>query len=106
LLASHFGEGIPAGLFTSPVKPDDSAFRIQHHDQSAHGVEDGGDYVPLLLQSLLSALKVGNVEPNAMDEPGLAVGLANHLGFAMKPDHAAVARHHAIGGSQRVSRKK
>ena len=32
--------------------------------------------------------------------------LANHLGFAMKPDHPAVARHHAIGRAQRTAGKK
>ena len=41
-----------------------------------------------------------------MNKPGLAILAANHLGFAMKPDHAAVARQHPVGRPQRLAGKK
>src|SRR5215470_6170360 len=41
-----------------------------------------------------------------MDEPGAAIWSANHLGFALKPDHATVSRNYSIGGAQRLTRKK
>jgi hypothetical protein len=41
-----------------------------------------------------------------MNEPGPTVVSPHHLGVAMKPDNAAIARNDPICGSQWLARKK
>src|ERR1700691_6021959 len=38
-----------------------------------------------------------------MNTPRVTVFPAHHSGVAMEPDHAAITRNHAIGGSQRLA---
>ncbi len=52
--------------------------------------------VALFLQGLFRPLEIGDIECHAMDEPGLAIFAAHHLGFAVKPDHVPVPRDDAI----------
>ena len=79
---------ISAGLFASPVEADDAALRIEHHHQSPHGMENRRDHVALFLQRLFGPLQLSDIKADAVNEPGLAVLLADHFGFAMKPDDA------------------
>src|SRR5580704_15809118 len=102
----NLGEGISRHLFAGAVEADNAAFGIEHHDQSAHGIENGRGDIALFLQRLFGSLQVADVEADAVDEPGLAVLLADHLGFAMEPDDAAIAGEYAVRGTERVSGKK
>src|SRR5277367_6633539 len=87
----NLSEGISTGLFTSPVEANDAAFGVKHNHQSPYRMQNGGDDVALLLQCLFCPLQIGNIKTHAVNEPGLAILLSDHLGFAMKPDDPAIA---------------
>ena len=57
-------------------------------------------------RALLGALEVGDVEGHAVDKPRRSIGSAHHAGIAVEPDDAAVARHDAVGGAQRLAGEK
>ena len=52
-------------------------------------------------QILFRVLQVRNIKSDSMNGPRTAVLPAEHFRFALKPDHAAIARNHSIGGFQR-----
>src|SRR6516164_7717389 len=54
----------------------------------------------------LETLALGNVESHAVDEPGPSILPANHLRFALKPEHSSIARHDAVRRAQRFTRKE
>ena len=97
---------ISGGQFAGPVESDDASIRVEDDDQRSDSVEDGGDYVALLLQRFPRVLQIGDIKSNAVDEPGFAVRAAHHLGVAVEPDHPSIARDHTIGRSQRLAGKK
>src|ERR1700730_8704661 len=99
----NFREAESGHLFAGTVKAQDAACRIQHYDKSAHGIENGGDDVSLLLQRLFRSLQICDVEAHAMNEPGLSIFLADHLSFAMKPENAPIARQHPISRTQGIA---
>src|SRR5215469_3259863 len=103
---ASLNERLPGHLFAGPIATDYSAFQIKHHDQGTYRVENGRDNITFFLQLQLGLLEVGNVEGNAMDEPRSAVGTADHSGFALEPDHPAVASHDTVGRSQGLAGKK
>ena len=105
-VAPGFFDRIAGHLLASAIEAHDPAFAVEHDDQRADGVEDRRDDVALFLQRLLHLLEFRDVEADAVNEPGLAVVAPHQPGFAMKPDHAPVARHHPIRRPQRLAGKK
>jgi len=59
-----------------------------------------------LFQLALGFLEFGNIDGCTMNEPGRAIVALDHLGFALKPDHATVARQHSIDRTQRLAGQK
>ncbi len=104
--AANVGERVTGGFFAHAIKSHDAHARIEHHYQRAHRIQDRGSDVALLLQRFLGALQLRDVEGDAVDEPGAAVVVHHHFGFALKPDHVPVARDHAIAGADRFAGEK
>src|SRR5271170_6590386 len=100
------GKGVARHLLASSIEADDATSRIENHDQSTDGVQYRRNNVALFLQSFFCTLEFSNVKRDAMDEPRASILPADHLGFAMKPDHPAISRQDPIGGTKRRSRKK
>ncbi len=105
-LAPRLFERYARQLLAGPIAPHDTAFAIQDNHQRTHRVEDCGHDVAFFLQLLFGPLQIGDIEGDPMNEPWTAVRMANHLGFAMEPDHPSVAREYPVGGAQRLARKK
>src|ERR1700751_3883541 len=105
-LATRLGERLPGHLLAGTVDSNDSALTIEYNYQCTHGIENPGNDISFFLKLLLGMLEVGDVEGNPVNEPGAAIRTANHLGFALEPDHAAVSGDDAIGRAQRLARQK
>ena len=104
--AANIFKRVPSGEFASAVETHDPARGIENGNERSDGIENCGDHVAFLLQSSLGVLQIGDVEGNAVDEPGRSVGVAHHTGIAVEPDHAAVPCNHAVGGAKRLAREK
>ena len=104
MFSGSLGKGVAGAAFAGAIESDDAALGIEHDDQRANRIEDCGNNVAFFLQRFFRLLQVGDVEPDAVNEPRAAIVAPDHLGFAMKPDHAAIARKHAIGRPQRLAR--
>ena len=106
ILSTRFCEGISRCLFAGAVETNYPPLRIENHDQSSHDIENRGQHVALFLQRFFRLLQLRDVYAHAMNKPGAAVLLADHLGFAMEPKNSSVAREHSIGGLQRFAGEK
>jgi len=102
----HLGQRIPGHLFASPIEAEDPPFRVQHHYQGRHRVENSRHHIALLLPCFFGALEICDIESHPVNEPGLAVLLADHLGFTAKPDDTAITRNHAVRGTQGLAAKE
>ena len=100
------GKAVAGHLLTSGIETDDAALGIENNYQCAYSIENGGDEITFAVKRFFRALKFGNVEANAMNEPWAAVFAANHLRFAMEPDDSTVTRKDAIGRPQRLAGDK
>ena len=60
----------------------------------------------LFVKGVFGLFQLGNVETYAVNEPGPAIPLPNHFGFALKPNHPAIPRDHAVTGFQGIAGKK
>ena len=99
-------EGVARQLLAGPIKADDSAFLIQHHDQRARRIQNGGEKVALLLQGPFRLLELGDIDSDAVNKPRPAILMPDHFGFALKPKHPAVTRHDPVRGSQGFAREE
>src|SRR5262249_6420527 len=56
--------------------------------------------------SLFGPLDLRYIEGNSVNEPWPTVVVANHLGFALKPNYMSVAQGDSVNGAHRLTRKK
>src|ERR1700679_1465455 len=100
VFALNLLHGISRGQFTSRVEAQDTSFVVEDDDQRSDRVQDSGDEITFSLELLFDALEIGDVEGNTVNAPRASVFQTHHAGVAMEPDDAAIARDHAIGGTQ------
>ena len=89
-------EGVARQLLAGPIEADDSPFLIQHDDQRARRIQNGGEKVALLLQGPFRLLELGDIDSDPVNKPRPAILMPDHFGFALKPKHPAVTRHDPV----------
>ena len=78
----------------------------RHQHQGADRVHHRGGEVALFLERLFGALKVGDIEADAVNEPRAAIWTPHHAGVTVKPDRVSVAGKHPVNGAQRPAGKE